>query len=199
MKSITFFSPRLAVATLAVCVSVSPGIAGSSSAPGVPNFHVVNDKVLRGGQPDKPGFQSLSAWGVHTILDLRESGERSIDENKLVTALGMRYVNVPMRGMATPTKDQITRALAVLNDPQAGPVFIHCRRGADRTGAIVACYRISHDNWGNQQALAEARGYGMSVFQVQIKSFVARYQPYGAPAQVAGQLPPVIARAPLAP
>ena len=174
-------SPRRTVrmAALAICIAALPALAASSDAPGVPNFHIVNGRVLRGGQPSKEGFQTLAKMGVHTVLDLREAGGRSADENRIVTSVGMHYVNVPMKGMATPTESQISRALAVLNDAQAGPVFVHCRRGADRTGAVIACYRMNHDQITNQQALVEARGFGMSVFQIQIQHYVARYQPHG--------------------
>ena len=30
-----------------------------------------------------------------------------------------------------------------------GPIFVHCRRGKDRTGTVIACYRIQHDGWAN--------------------------------------------------
>ena len=55
---------------------------------------------------------------------------------------------------------------ALLNDNSAWPVFVHCRRGADRTGTAIACYRIEHDHWTNQQALAEAKTFGMSSMEV---------------------------------
>jgi protein tyrosine/serine phosphatase len=86
----------------------------------------------------------------------------------------MRYVSIPMRGMATPTDQQIGAVLKEMNDPASGPVFVHCRRGADRTGGVIACYRISHDHWDAGKALAEANGYGMSIFQVAIKRYVSR-------------------------
>ena len=41
------------------------------TAPGVPNFHKVNDGLYRGGQPSRQGFESLAKLGIKTVLDLR--------------------------------------------------------------------------------------------------------------------------------
>ena len=79
--------------------------------------------------------------------------------------------------MTTPTEKQIEHALRILNDSSAAPIFIHCRRGADRTGVVLACYRIDHDNWGNQKALNEARSFGMSWYQFPLSRYVLNYQP----------------------
>jgi len=56
-------------------------------------------------------------------------------------------------------------------------VFIHCRRGADRSGTVLACYRISHDHWENQKALKEAKTYGLSTFERAMRSFIQHFQP----------------------
>ena len=45
-----------------------------------------------------------------------------------------------------------------------GPVFIHCRRGTDRTGALVAFYRIARNGWDSVRALKEANERGMRLW-----------------------------------
>src|SRR2546426_1139871 len=85
----------------------------------------------RRGEPSEEGFRNLAASGVHTIVDLREDDARSKREKKLVKSLSMHYLNIPMRGMHTPHRKQVEHALKVLNEEKAGPVFIHCQRGAD--------------------------------------------------------------------
>ena len=89
----------------------------------------------------------------------------------------MQYVSVPMKGMETPSTESVTRVLSLLEDSTTGPVFVHCRRGADRTGGVIACYRIEHDHWSNSHALAEARSMGMSWFELAIQHYVLSYQP----------------------
>jgi protein tyrosine/serine phosphatase len=172
----------------------------SSSVPGVGNFEKVNDLVYRGAQPTDEGFQSLARLGVHTVIDLQESGSaRAINEEKNVKAAGMQYINVPMEGMQTPSNESVSKVLAVLESGNSGPIFVHCHRGADRTGGIIACYRIEHDHWSNQKALSEARSMGMSWYQVAIQRYVKNYSPKPATAPVVASMVPVTAAATIVP
>jgi tyrosine-protein phosphatase SIW14 len=151
--------------------------AFGQDAAGVPNFHKVNDKVYRGAQPSTEGFQSLAKLGVKTVIDLREADGRAAAEKRTVEGIGMRYVNVPMLGMHTPNPADVAKVLAMFEDKNGGPVFVHCRRGADRTGTVVACYRISHDHWENQKALGEAKSFGMAWIQKAMQHYVMGYRP----------------------
>ena len=117
-----------------------PALAGSS-VQGINNFHQVDEHVYRGAQPTAAGFKYLATTGVRTIVDLRENGGRASGEKQLVTSLGMRYVNVPMSRLNPPTEAEIRKILALLEDATAGPVFVHCLRGADRG---IGCKA-----WGN--------------------------------------------------
>jgi uncharacterized protein (TIGR01244 family) len=143
---------------------------------GIANFHKVNDKVYRGAQPTVQGFQNLAKMGVKTVIDLRQTDGRSAEEKRAVEAAGMRYVNIPMYGMQTPNHADVAKALALFEDSTAGPVFVHCKRGADRTGTVVACYRISHDHWDNKKALGEAKSNGMAWIQKAMQHYVMNYK-----------------------
>jgi len=160
-------------ACLVATLTLSAAFAGS-----IPRFQKVDDHVYRGGQCDEAGFKDLAAMGVKTVIDLRAIGEHSqADEQKLVTGLGMRYVSIPMKGLSTPRDSDVAAVLALFNDTAAGPVFVHCRRGADRTGTVVAAYRIAHDHWENQKALSEARSLGMSFIERAMMGYVMHYHP----------------------
>jgi len=169
---------RFAIAAaISIGVATFPAAAADPTVAGVPNFHQVNDHVFRGAQPTDQGFQGLSKLGIKTIVDLREPGDRSVSERKVVEAAGMKYVTVPMYGMTAPSPVDVAKVLALFDDASAGPVFVHCRRGADRTGTVVACYRIAHDGWNNQKALQEAKGFGMSWVEVAMQHYVMGYHP----------------------
>jgi protein tyrosine/serine phosphatase len=153
-----------------------PAFAASSTVPGINNFHQVDEKVYRGAQPTAEGFNYLSHLGVKVVLDLREHDQRAAKEERLVTAAGMRYVNVPMTGMTPPTPAETNAVLALMEDPAAGPVFVHCKRGADRTGAVIAAYRIDHENWDNDQAQKEANADGMRRTQLNRRNYIRTFQ-----------------------
>jgi uncharacterized protein (TIGR01244 family) len=153
-----------------------PATPASIEVTGVPNFHQTNEHVLRGGQPTAEAWPGLAKLGVKTVIDLRRTDEHSTtEEAQAVTAAGMKYVNVPMKGVVAPTGDQINQVLALLNSGE--PVFVHCHRGADRTGAVIACYRIAHDGWSSKQALSEAKSFGMGWTQMGLKRYVESFRP----------------------
>jgi tyrosine-protein phosphatase SIW14 len=156
--------------------------AVSAAAPGVPNFHQVNERVYRGGQPNGEGWGSLARLGVKTVIDLRQESERSYKAEELaVESAGMHYVNVPLNGVHAPSDAKIRKALSLL-DNSADPVFVHCRRGADRTGTVIACYRIAHDGWSNRKALQEAMSFGMRWIDFGMRRYVLAFR--SAPPQL---------------
>jgi protein tyrosine phosphatase (PTP) superfamily phosphohydrolase (DUF442 family) len=153
-----------------------PALAATPSVPGIGNFYQISPTVYRGAQPTDEGFRYLSNLGIKVVLDLREHDGRSLAEERVVTAAGMRYVNIPMSGLLPPTNAAIQTALSLLEDAAAGPVFVHCLRGADRTGAVIAAYRIDHDQWENARALKEAMADGMSSFQLPRQKYIRNFQ-----------------------
>jgi protein tyrosine phosphatase (PTP) superfamily phosphohydrolase (DUF442 family) len=148
-------------------------VFGNPAAQGIKNFYQVDPQVYRGAQPTKDGFRYLASIGVKTVISLREPSKL---EEKLVTAAGMRYVNIPMTGLAAPTEAEISKILTIL-ESSGGGVFLHCKRGADRTGVAIASYRIDHDGWDNARALSEAMARGMSVFQVPRQKYILGFRP----------------------
>jgi len=163
-------------ATVALAPAIFFTVAAYGQQPaGLENFHKVNDNVYRGAQPTAEGFASLAKLGVKTVLDLREFDSHSVAEKKAVEAAGMQYVSIPMQGTNIPSPAVVAKALAVLNQANAGPVFVHCRRGADRTGTIIACYRISHDGWQAAKALREAKALGMAWYTSGMQHYISVY------------------------
>ncbi len=151
--------------------------APAADLSGVGNFHQINDRLYRGAQPTPEGFRQIAGMGVKTVIDLRESGSRAEAEKRLVEGDGMRYINIPFSGLSAPSDRQVSEVLAILNNPASGPVFVHCRRGADRTGTVVACYRVFYGHWKNRAALAEAKQDGMAWFEKAMRHYVLRYHP----------------------
>jgi len=160
-----------------VAVLAAGAFAAELRVPGIGNFHVVNEHIYRGAQPSPQGFHNLAKLGVKTIVDLRDGTSREAGESGIVTKEGMRYFHVPMAAKGAPTEEQVYSVLDVLNDGASWPVFIHCRRGADRTGTILGCYRIAHDGWSNEKALSEAKLDGMSRMERAMQRYILAFRP----------------------
>lgn len=161
---------------IAICL-VHVSIAAEAPAPHVRNFSKVNDHLYRGGEPSLVGLQELGAMGVKLVIDLREPGGSTEFEKQEAEKLKMKYVNVPLPPLSAPTKEELGQVLSLLLHDDSQTIFVHCRRGKDRTGTVVACYRIQHDRWKNEQALREARQHGMSMVERGMESYILHFQP----------------------
>lgn len=143
----------------------------------VRNFGVVNDHLLRGAQPSASEITELSLAGAKLIIDLREAGTATAIEKQEVEKLGMKYTNIPFPPLAAPSPALIRNVLNLITENKSQTIFVHCRRGKDRTGTVVACYRIQHDGWDNQHALEEANEFGMSALEHGMRSFIVHFTP----------------------
>lgn len=153
----------------------------------VRNFAQVDEHVFRGAAPSEAGLEDLRALHITIDLDLREPGRSGAIERAEAERLGIHYVNVGMPPLSAPTSAEMKQALAILlaADSGTGRVFVHCRRGKDRTGTVIACYRIEHDGWMNVRALQEAKQHGISRFERGMRAYIARFQPFPLPVAIA--------------
>lgn len=142
---------------------------------GLPNFHLVNTQLYRGAQPHSVGFLKLKELGVKTIINLRASDDKAVKEKIEAEKVGMRYFNIPLERLGKPSDDQIDEILSIINAKENQPVFIHCHKGQDRTGTVIAIYRITHDQWTAEDALREAEKYGMKFWQLGMKDYIREY------------------------
>lgn len=124
---------------------------------GIKNFGKVNDNYFRGSQPDRSQMAALKAMGVKTIIDLRK--DYVPQERQWANELGLNYFNLPLKPSKAATREQTEHFLSLVNDPANGPVYVHCKGGRHRTGALTAVYRITHDGWTAKQAFDEMKKY----------------------------------------
>ncbi len=113
------------------------------------NLYQVNDSIYRSEQPSRKGVNELKTIGVKTIINLRNQ-ERDNQRNKNTDLI---IINIPINTRKMSYKD-VLKTLKVINMCQK-PVLIHCLHGSDRTGAIIASYRMVFENWSKQRAIEE--------------------------------------------
>jgi protein tyrosine phosphatase (PTP) superfamily phosphohydrolase (DUF442 family) len=162
---------------LVLCLGIRSSQASERGVPakeGILNFGQVNARLFRGAQPGAIGITNLQRLGVKTIIDLRLPDEVTKDAVAVAHAIGISCTNVPLRGVGRPTDEQVRTVLGLI-DSSPGPVFVHCVHGADRTGTIIACYRIQRDKWSSKTALGEAKRYGISWLEFGMKGFVTDF------------------------
>lgn len=161
--------------------------AAPPSAVHVRNFAQVDEHIYRGAVPSETGLKDLRALHVSIVMDLREPGESGTEERVEAEHLGMKYIDIPMRPLSAPTPGEMKQALEVLLAADAGSdrVFVHCRRGRDRTGTVIACYRIQHDHWSNRRAFVDAKKHGISIVERGMRSYILHFQPMAVPPVIA--------------
>ena len=161
---------------------------------GVPNLATVDpapEAIYRGGQPTKAGFKTLQKMGVKTVIDLRD--DKVPWEKDVVTKNGMTYVNIPSNAAST-SPTTIAAFLTAVSAAER-PIYVHCKRGRDRTGLEVACYRLVHqqDEWTREAAIEDLRRHGhQRVFFPGIERYLRTFNPEDfmpAPSNVSASVP----------
>lgn len=127
---------------------------------GVSNAGKVSEMLLRGAQPSVQGLAELKKLGVTTILDLRANSGPVAWERAQAESLGMRFVNIPVLGWSAPDDRKVAQFLKAVQQDPTQKIFVHCYYGQDRTGVMVATYRIAQQNWTPEQAAAEMNSFG---------------------------------------
>lgn len=140
--------------------------------PGLGNAGRVAPGVYRGEQPGPGGYATLKQLGIKTVIDLRTSES----EKAQVEAAGMRAIAVPIEMTRKGLKEKVDQVVALMADPANQPVYVHCRHGQDRTGIVVAAYRMTLDNWSLKDVEAEMQSFGFNDVWVNFKKFIRSYK-----------------------
>ena len=136
---------------------------------GIKNFHKVSEVLYRGAQPNENGYKELAKLGIKTVVDLRVIPQ----DKELIKSLGMQPIQIPINPLDM--KDKYAKEfLSIMANPANYPVFVHCRYGSDRTGTMVALYRIYFQHWTKENALKEMTSdkYGFNEIFANLKQYI---------------------------
>jgi len=119
------------------------------SIQGLHNLYKVNDSVYRSEQPDKQGFLDLEKLGIKTVLCLRSKH----NDEEVAKGTGFVLQTLPMKSESISTQNIIDALRAIQKAKK--PILVHCLHGSDRTGFIIAAYRIVIEGWTKEEAISE--------------------------------------------
>lgn len=124
----------------------------------VDNLYKVSPDLYRSGQPSGLAVPELNDLGVKTILNLR-----NLSGNGRYKGTGVSEIVLKRKRINTwrIDREDLLEAFRIF-EKSPKPVLVHCKHGADRTGAFVAAYRIMYQSWSVEDAIDELRngGYG---------------------------------------
>lgn len=140
----------------------------------IDNLQVVSPTVVRGGQPDVAGLTMLKNAGIKLVVNLRYAAKSApksansfslfrhrgdddeIEEEKAsCEALGLKFLNISLNGFSAPDIADIRRFVSLFNEQENLPVYVHCLHGKERTGLMLAAYRIKVEGWTAERAYQE--------------------------------------------
>jgi len=148
----------------------------------IDNFHSVVPGLYRGARPSAEGMNYLKQIGIRNVIDLQggdiddpilgaifakmepgETPEWISYERATMKSLGIGFIDLPLSSWQDVTKKEkvsIKKALVMMNDEKNWPLFVHCEHGKDRTGLVVALYRVLYQHWTPEAAHDEMEALG---------------------------------------
>lgn len=109
---------------------------------------VVPDLVYRSGQISPRMIEpTLRRLGIKVVIVLFQhvaTRETHVAEVKACEKLGIEVVRIPMGGRGTDPMEKYAEAIERIHRAveEGTPLLIHCSAGAQRTGGIIAAYRL---------------------------------------------------------
>ncbi len=146
------------------------------------NFHQVDADLYRGAHPSCGGYAKLAALGIRTIIDLQGGSERKMN-NCMAKAkpdappfhfipFNINLFQTTFTGVPNKKLDRLFGLMAAAPKP----IFISCKFGEDRTGVIVALYRMKRGEMPYAEARQEALYYGFATSLCGLNRTFKRYR-----------------------
>ncbi|MGC5802764.1 tyrosine-protein phosphatase [Ralstonia pseudosolanacearum] len=166
--------------SIATVMTLLAGCSTPMHEPGKPvNFGVVSEGVIsiyRGGEPvDEQEWQFIKDSKIKTIVKLNQYSKAvsESEEDHLAEKYGIKVIKVFMGPEDCILGKHCNIDLDEMPDPNLvekaineitaaagnGPVYVHCSHGQDRTGLVVALYRMRVQGYCRKKADDERKHY----------------------------------------
>lgn len=134
------------------------------------NCYRVSAELYRCEQPGIQDIANLQALGIRSIFNLRHYHT----DAKAFEQAGFKLFLQRMEADEL-TVDNLVAALRQLRIAPK-PVMVHCWHGSDRTGAVVAAYRIVFQDWTPAAALDELRHGGFGYHEKSFPNIISLFE-----------------------
>ena len=137
----------------------------------VRNGQMPFEGLLTGGQPTDEQLAALAEAGYQTIINLRQPDEKgTVGEAETVAELGMKYISLPIEGVADLTEEKANALAAVLEEADR-PALLHCGSG-NRVGALLALKAFWVDGAGAEEAMEVGQSAGLTRLEQAVRELV---------------------------
>ncbi len=128
---------------------------------GLPNLYRVSEDLYRGAQPRDEGFAGLEGMGIKTVVNLRMTHS----DRDAIEGTNLSYEHIDTEAWDIEDED-VVKFLKTVADRTRTLVFVHCKLGADRTGAMTAAYRVVVQGWNKEEAIREMTKGGFGYHSI---------------------------------
>ena len=117
------------------------------------NFLPLSERLFTGGMPKAEQLRDAAVQGVQVVINLalHDIPTALPEEEKLVSSLGMTYINIPVI-WNNPTRENLNEFLDAMEAHSEEKVLVHCEANY-RATAFPALYRILRLRWKREDAL----------------------------------------------
>jgi protein tyrosine/serine phosphatase len=135
---------------------------------------VVPGEIYRSGQISQYQFTpTIRTHGIDVVIDLNGVDPTDVDQAAEIAAydaLGIENHRFKLEGNGTGVVENYVNAIAMLAEcHRAGKsVLVHCHAGTQRTGSVVAAYRVLVLGESPQAAFSELAQYGWDADSDQV-------------------------------
>ena len=107
-------------------------------------------------------MELIDVIGIKTVLNLR----RHHSDEYEAKHTDLKLERIKMNPGKIRDEDIIQALKIIKNSPK--PILVHCWHGSDRTGVVIAMYRLVFENYSKDEAIRELRerkyGYHEAVY-----------------------------------
>jgi protein tyrosine phosphatase (PTP) superfamily phosphohydrolase (DUF442 family) len=139
-------------------------LSNQITTPNIFRFGKVDARLYRGALPTNEDLLALKQMGIKSIVSFRGLGDPTekdqiAQERDAALRLNLKFFNVQIPFDSPVTSQEIKQFFDTVENPANQPLYVHCKGGRDRTGTMVALYRIKNSGFTGPQALKEMQDY----------------------------------------